>query len=77
MSVPIVLRGGILVTNGSSLPTDSFGVVKSAPPVPVFASMSVRGSNMLVMDETATNATAGVNIVFNTDAAAASAGTYT
>ena len=52
MSVPIVLKGAVLVTNGSALATDSFGITKVAQAFPIFASMSCRGSNTLGMDQT-------------------------
>jgi hypothetical protein len=52
MSIPIVLKGGVLVTNGTTLATDSFGVTKMAQAFPLFASMSCRGSNVLGMDQT-------------------------
>jgi len=74
MSGTIVVKGGVLVTNGVSLNTDSFGVVKVAQPYPIFTSMSVRGSNSLAMD---VGTTGGGTVTMNTNVAAANAGTYT
>ena len=78
MSVPIVLKGGVLVTNGTELATDSFGITKVAQAFPIFASMSCRGSNVLGMDQTGNTGTTGTNAVAVTFSnSGASASTYT
>jgi hypothetical protein len=41
MSVPIVVRGGILATNGVELPVDPFGRVRSSEPNTMFQSTSM------------------------------------
>lgn len=52
MSVPIVARGGVLVTNGSNLPLDTFDRVRVSSPTPVLSNMNCRPSGELIMDRT-------------------------
>lgn len=55
MSVPIVVRGGILATNGSTLPLDAFSRVRTSGSSVVLTNMNVRASNELVMDYKTSN----------------------
>ena len=54
MSVPIVVRGGILATNGTQLPLDTFSRVRTSLPVPHVLNLNVRSSSGYVMDGSVT-----------------------
>lgn len=72
MSVPIVVRGGILATNGTQLNTDAFSRTRVSMPVPLFSNVNSRASNLLLMD--ANSDAANVTIAAGTGAGE---GTYT
>jgi hypothetical protein len=63
MSVPIVVRGGILATNGSALPLDAFDRVRTSAPTLILSNLNARLSNRFVMDQSAP--AAGISITDN------------
>jgi hypothetical protein len=69
MSVPIVVRGGILATNGSALPLDAFDRMRTSTPMLVLSNLNARASNKFIMDQTPQSST--VSVVENVSGAGA------
>jgi hypothetical protein len=63
MSVPIVVRGGLLATNGSTLPLDAFGRMRISTPTVILSCTSTRATENLLMD--VSPAVTGVTITDN------------